>query len=105
MKELLFWDQTLFKDSELFELDHIPEHFLHRESQLQSLMHCIRPALGGGRSVNSLCIGAPGTGKTTAIQKVFEEIENILKNWCRCLSIARSIQQDMLFFHRYSKNL
>jgi len=30
MKELLSWDQTLFKDSELFELDHIPEHFLHR---------------------------------------------------------------------------
>ncbi|MFZ3168728.1 MAG: ORC1-type DNA replication protein [Candidatus Methanoperedens sp.] len=75
MKELLSWDQTLFKDSELFELDHIPEHFLHRDTQLSSLMHCIRPALGGGRPLNSLCIGAPGTGKTTAVQKVFEEIE------------------------------
>jgi len=75
MKDLLSWDQTLFKDSELFELDHIPEHFLHRDTQLQALMHCIRPALGGSRPLNSLCIGAPGTGKTTAVQKIFEEIE------------------------------
>lgn len=75
MKDLLSWEQTLFKDSELFELDHIPEHFLHRDAQLQALMYCIRPALGGSRPLNSLCIGAPGTGKTTAVLKIFEEIE------------------------------
>lgn len=75
MKDLLSWDQTLFKDSELFELDHIPEYFNHRDRQLQSLLYCFRPALGGGRPLNSLCIGPPGTGKTTAVIKVFEEIE------------------------------
>lgn len=75
MKELLSWDQTLFKDSELFELDHIPEHFLHRDEQMRSLMYCIRPGLKGGRTLNGLCTGAPGTGKTTAVLKVFEEIE------------------------------
>lgn len=80
MKELLSWDQTLFKDSELFELDHIPENFLHRDTQLQSLMYCIRPALSGGRPLNSLCIGAPGTGKTTAVLKVFEDIEKHTQN-------------------------
>ena len=75
MKDMLSWDQTLFKDSELFELDHIPEHFLHRDGQLQAMMYSIRPALGGGRPLNCLCIGAPGTGKTTAVIKIFEEIE------------------------------
>ncbi len=75
MKDLLSWDQTLFKDSNLFELDHIPEHFLHRDAQLQALMYCIKPALGGSRPLNSLCVGAPGTGKTTAVLKIFEEIE------------------------------
>jgi cell division control protein 6 len=75
MKDPLSWDQTLFKDSELFELDHIPEHFLHRDVQLQSLLYSVRPALSGGRPLNSLCVGPPGTGKTTAIVKVFEEIE------------------------------
>lgn len=80
MKELLLWDQTLFKDIELFELDHIPEYFNHRDKQLQSLMYCTRPALNGGRPLNSLCIGAPGTGKTTAVVKVFEEIEKHSQN-------------------------
>ncbi len=75
MKDMLSWDQTLFKDSELFELDHIPEHFLHRDAQLQSLMFSIRPALSGGRPLNCLCTGKPGTGKTTAVIKIFEEIE------------------------------
>lgn len=75
MKDLLSWDQTLFKNSELFELDHIPEHFFHREAQLQSLMYSIRPALSGSRPLNCLCLGPPGTGKTTAVLKVFEEIE------------------------------
>lgn len=75
MRDLLAWDQTLFRDSELFELDHVPEHFLHRDAQLQSLMYSVRPALSGSRPLNCLCIGSPGTGKTTAVVKVFEEIE------------------------------
>ncbi len=75
MKDPLSWDQTLFKDNELFELDHIPEHFIHRDAQLEALMYSVRPALGGGRPLNCLCVGSPGTGKTTAVLKIFEEIE------------------------------
>jgi len=43
---------------------------------MNSLKFCIRPALQGGRPVNALCLGPPGTGKTTAIFKLFEEIES-----------------------------
>jgi len=75
MKDLLSWDQTLFKNSELFELDHVPEHFLHRDAQMQSLMFSVRPALSGGRPLNCLCIGPPGSGKTTAVIKLIEEVE------------------------------
>ncbi len=75
MKDLLSWDQTLFKESELFELDHVPEHFLHRDAQMQSLLYSVRPAMNGARPLNCLCNGAPGTGKTTAVIKIFEEIE------------------------------
>jgi cell division control protein 6 len=73
--DMLLWEETLFKDRDLFELDYLPEHFLHRESQMNSLKFCIRPALQGARPVNALCLGPPGTGKTTAIFKLFEEIE------------------------------
>lgn len=73
--DMLLWEETIFRDRDLFELDHLPEHFLHREPQNNSLKFCIRPALQGGRPVNALCLGPPGTGKTTAILKLFEEIE------------------------------
>jgi len=70
----LLWDQTLFRRGELFEFDHIPEHFAHRDSQLRSLMFGVRPALRGMRPLNMLCVGPPGTGKTTAVKKAFEEL-------------------------------
>jgi len=73
--DMLLWEETLFKDRDLFELDYVPEHFLHRESQMNSLKFCVRPALTGARPVNALCLGPPGTGKTTAIKKLFEEVE------------------------------
>jgi len=72
---MLLWEETLFKNRDLFELDHLPEHFLHREAQMNGLKFCVRPALQGGRPVNALCLGPPGTGKTTAIIKLFEEVE------------------------------
>jgi len=73
--DMLLWEETLFKDRDLLELDHLPEHFLHREDQMNSLKFCIRPALQGARPVNALCLGPPGTGKTTALFKLFAEIE------------------------------
>lgn len=77
MKDLLMWDQTIFMNGEVFELDYVPEQFLHREAQAQVLAHSIRPALRGMRPLNVMCTGSPGTGKTTAILKLFEDIEKV----------------------------
>ncbi len=74
-REILLWDETIFKDREVLEFDHLPEHFAHRESQMESLKFCVRPAFQGGRPVSALCLGPPGTGKTTAVVKLFSEIE------------------------------
>ncbi len=74
-REILLWDETIFKDREVLEFDHLPEHFAHRESQMESLKFCVRPAFAGARPLNALCLGPPGTGKTTAIFKLFSEIE------------------------------
>jgi len=31
--DMLLWEETLFKNRDLFELDYVPEHFDHRESR------------------------------------------------------------------------
>jgi cell division control protein 6 len=74
-KSLLMWDETLFRDPEVFEIDYIPEQFNHRETQMRELAFQIQPGLRGGRPLNSICRGLPGTGKTTSVRKLFAEIE------------------------------
>ncbi|SFM41200.1 ORC complex protein Cdc6/Orc1 [Methanolobus profundi] len=72
---MLLWDETLFNNGEVLEFDHLPEYFAHRESQMQALRFSLKPALRGMRPVNCLVKGPPGTGKTTAVMKVFNEMK------------------------------
>jgi cell division control protein 6 len=74
-KDLLMWDETLFRDPEVFEIDYVPEQFNHRETQMRELAFQIRPGIRGGRPLNTICRGLPGTGKTTSVRKLFAEIE------------------------------
>ena len=78
-KNLLMWDETLFRDPEVFEFDYVPEQFQFRENQMRELAFQIRPGLRGGRPLNSICKGLPGTGKTTSVRKLFFEIEETTK--------------------------
>jgi cell division control protein 6 len=78
-KNLLMWDETLFRDPEVFEIDYVPEQFNHRENQMRELAFQIHPGLRGGRPLNTICRGLPGTGKTTSVRKLFSEIEETTK--------------------------
>jgi cell division control protein 6 len=71
---MLGWDETVFRDEHVFEIDYVPEVFHHRESQLQTLQYALRPAVRGNRPLNVMVRGPPGTGKTTAVQKLFGEL-------------------------------
>jgi cell division control protein 6 len=71
---MLSWDESVFRDEHVFEIDYVPETFNHRESQLQSLKYALRPAVRGSRPLNTMVRGPPGTGKTTAVQKLFGEL-------------------------------
>jgi len=71
---MLSWDESVFRDESVFEIDHVPETFRHRESQLESLKYALRPAVRGSRPLNTVVRGPPGTGKTTAVQKLFGEL-------------------------------
>jgi cell division control protein 6 len=67
-KSLLMWDETLFREPEVFELDYVPEQFQHREDQVKELAFQVRPGLKGARPLNTVCRGLPGTGKTTSVK-------------------------------------
>ncbi|MFB6280881.1 MAG: ORC1-type DNA replication protein, partial [Haloferacaceae archaeon] len=71
---MLSWDESVFRDEHVFEVDYVPETFDHRESQLESLKYALRPAVRGSRPLNTMVRGPPGTGKTTAVRKLFGEL-------------------------------
>jgi len=72
--DMLSWDESVFRDERVFEIDHIPETFKHRESQMETLKYALKPAVRGSRPLNVIAQGPPGTGKTTAIHILFDEL-------------------------------
>ncbi|MCK4270043.1 MAG: ORC1-type DNA replication protein [Methanogenium sp.] len=99
-KNLLMWDETLFRDPEVFEIDYIPEQFNFRDTQMQSLVFQVRPGIRGGRPLNTICRGLPGTGKTTTIRKLFSEIENTTK---KLVPVYINCQMDNTKFAIFSQ--
>ena len=87
-RKYLMWDESIFRDISVFDPDYIPENYIHRESQMKELAHGVSPALRGARPVNMMCLGPPGTGKTTAVMKLFEELEgeqgNVVTVYVNC---------------------
>jgi cell division control protein 6 len=73
-EDMLSWDESVFRDEHVFEVDYVPETFDHRETQLESLKYALRPAVRGSRPLNTVVRGPPGTGKTTALSKLFSEL-------------------------------
>ncbi|KZX15048.1 cell division control protein 6 [Methanobrevibacter cuticularis] len=76
IEDILLHDETIFKNINAFNPDYMPENYNFRDSQMEAMAMSIRPALKDGRPVNSVVLGACATGKTTAIRKVFEMVEN-----------------------------
>ena len=76
IEDILMGDETLFQNINAFNPDYMPENFNFRDSQMEGMAMCIRPAIQGGRPTNSVIMGSCATGKTTALKKVFELVEH-----------------------------
>jgi cell division control protein 6 len=85
---ILMHDESIFRNIRVFNPDYVPDEFLFRESQMDALALCLRPALKGGKPVNTVVVGSCATGKTTAIKKIFEKVgeysENIVCVYVNC---------------------
>jgi archaeal cell division control protein 6 len=71
------WDETLFRDPDVFEIDYIPDQFNYRENQMRELSFLLKPGIKGGRPLNAVIKGTPGTGKTTSVRKIFSDIDEM----------------------------
>ena len=76
IKDILMFDETIFRNENVFNPDYTPQNYDFRDSQMEAMATCIRPALRGGRPINSVILGPCATGKTTAVKKVFELVED-----------------------------
>ncbi|ERG88324.1 MAG: orc1/cdc6 family replication initiation protein [halophilic archaeon J07HX5] len=72
---MLSWDESVFQDERVFEIDYVPETFRHRTGQMETLKYALKPAVRGSRPLNVTAHGPPGTGKTTAVQILFRELQ------------------------------
>lgn len=103
--KLLLDDETLFKNIEVFNPDYVPEQFLYRNDQLQSLSRCIKPSLKGARPVNALLVGPPATGKTTSIKTTFEHLSDFTNRVIPVYVNCSIIQSSFRIFSEIHKKV
>lgn len=74
MKKYLEMKETLFLDRDVFEIDYIPELFRFREARINDIVAAVQPVNRGNKPVSLVIRGPPGTGKTTAVHRIFSDI-------------------------------
>ncbi|WP_290901343.1 ORC1-type DNA replication protein [Ferroglobus sp.] len=82
---MLSWDESVFKNEDVFDPDYVPEVLLHREQQLNQLAANVMPALKGNSPINTLCLGPPATGKTSTILYILSQVGDKIESvYVRC---------------------
>jgi archaeal cell division control protein 6 len=74
-KDMLKNDETLFKNDIALDFSFQPKILKYREKEQQYIASCIRPLLQSRNGKNVFLFGKPGIGKTIAVQKLLEALE------------------------------
>lgn len=66
---------SIFKNEIALSYDYIPKMFPYREAQQHQVALCIKPLFNDMNGKNAIVYGMPGVGKTAALKKVTDELE------------------------------
>jgi len=77
IKDILMWDESLFRNPEVFDLSYIPEVFKYRDNELEAISHNVKPLIKGDFPTNTIVLGPTGTGKTTSVKLLFKDITEV----------------------------
>jgi len=69
-------DEEIFKDERVLLPEYLPEVLPHRESQVKDIALSLKPAASGSRSENIIITGKPGTGKTSTVRFVLNQLSD-----------------------------
>lgn len=75
--EGLFKDSPIFADREVLSPHYIPSHLLFRDKQITEIEKALTPSLRGDRGRNLFVYGKTGTGKTSCMKLVMDQIKRL----------------------------
>ena len=108
MADILWHNQTLFRNPDVFDFAYIPESFEFRGGQLQALADCIKPSFNKMKPINCKIIGETATGKKTSTKIIFSEAEKESSNIITChinCSVYHNIFSVFSQIHKKVKEL
>ncbi|PKP55629.1 MAG: hypothetical protein CVT89_07935 [Candidatus Altiarchaeales archaeon HGW-Altiarchaeales-2] len=73
-------NNKIFKDKKKTTSDYIPSKLPGRENECKELASVLSDAFRGDIPMNIFIYGTPGTGKTSVIKRVFDEMEKFQRN-------------------------
>lgn len=75
--ESLFKESEIFTNREVLSPHYIPKHLLFRDKQIRDIEAAVTPALRGERGRNVFVYGKTGTGKTSCMKYVVDQIKRL----------------------------
>ncbi len=73
----LFKESNVFANREVLSPHYLPQNLLYRDKQIESIVKALAPSLKGERGRNVFIYGKTGTGKTSCIRHVIEEVRSL----------------------------
>ncbi len=73
----LFKESKIFANREVLSPHYLPQNLLYRDRQIESIVKALAPSLKGERGRNIFIYGKTGTGKTSCMRHVIEEVKTL----------------------------